>query len=71
MPPSLAPFPVVFSALGVALPSSQGPVVPFPLGLVAVACRDLSRVDLFVIFSPLLSQLEMDDVRPDDHPDGL
>ena len=71
MPPSLVPFPVVFSVPGVALRSSRWPVIPFPLGLVAVAHQDLSRVDLSVIRSPLLSQLEIDDARPDNHPDGL
>ena len=60
MPPSLVPFPVVFSVPGVALRSSRWPVIPFPLGLVAVAHQDLSRVDLSVIHSPL-SQLEIDD----------
>ena len=38
---------------------------------VIVARRDLSHGDLSVIRSPLLSRLQISDVRPDDHPDGL
>ena len=71
MPPSLVLSAVVFSALGFALPFSQWPVIPFALGLMAVARQDLSRVGLSVIRSPLLSRPEIEDVQLDNHPDGL
>ena len=53
------------------LPSSPWPVVPFAIGLMAVARRDLSRVELSVIPSPHLSRPEIEDVQLDNHPDGL
>ena len=71
MPLSLVLSPVLFSALEFPLPSSPWPVVPFAIGLMAVARRDLSRVELSVIPSPHLSRPEIEDVQPDNHPDGL
>ena len=71
MPLLLVLSPVLFSVLEFPLSSSPWPIVPFAIGLMAVARWDLSRVKLSVIPLPHLSRPEIEDVQLDNHPDGL